>query len=336
MKAIIKAIEYYVPEGVLTNEQLAAEFPEWTPDRIEKKLGIVTRHIAGPDECASDLGVGAAKQLFASGACAPGDVDYLLFCTQSPDFFLPTTACLMQDRLGIPKTAGALDFNLGCSAFVYGLGLAKGLVETGQARNVLLVTAETYSKHMHPKDKGVRTLFGDGAAAALVSEAPGADAPGGLGPFVYGTDGSGGGALCVRSGAMRSHDGPDHVTAGHPFPDSALYMDGGAIFNFTLKVVPESLGALLTRTGLGLNDVDLFVFHQANVYMLDFLQKKCAIPNEKFYLCMKPFGNTVSSTIPIALCHAWREGRIRPGSKVVIVGFGVGLSWASALIEWAV
>lgn len=335
VKAILKAVAYHVPERVLANAELAAEFPEWTPERIENKLGIVERRLAGPDECASDLGCRAAEKLFAAGACAPSDVDCLLFCTQSPDYFLPTTACLLQNRLGIPKTAGALDFNLGCSGFVYGLGLAKGLVETGQARRVLLITAETYSKFMHPRDKGVRTLFGDGAAATLVEGVPDDGRPGGLGPFVYGTDGSGGGALCVPAGGMRARHAGEHQTPGHPFPDSALFMDGGAIFNFTLKVVPESLQALLAKSGVAFAAVDLFVFHQANAYMLDFLQKKCAIPAEKFYLCLKPFGNTVSSTIPIALHHARKEGRLQPGAKVAVIGFGVGLSWASALIEWA-
>lgn len=335
MKAIIQALDFFVPERVLTNGELAAEFPEWTAERIEKKLGIVERHIAGPGECSSDLGYAAAQKLFASGVCAPGEIDYLLFCTQSPDYFLPTTACLLQNRLGLSQTAGALDFNLGCSGFVYGLGVAKGLVETGQAKRVLLITAETYSKFMHPKDKGVRTLFGDGAAATLVAGKPDPAKPGGLGPFVYGTDGGGGNALCVPAGGMRSREGADHVTSGHPFPDSALFMDGGSIFNFTLKVVPESLHALLEKSDIAFDDVDLFVFHQANAYMLDFLQKKCNIPSDKFYLCMKPFGNTVSSTIPIALHHARKEGRLQPGSKVVVIGFGVGLSWASALIEWA-
>lgn len=336
MKAVIKSMDFFVPDHVLTNEQLAAEFPEWTAERIEKKLGIVERHIAGPDECASDLGYAAAKKLFETGACTPGDIDYLLFCTQSPDYILPTTACLLQNRLGLLKSAGALDFNLGCSGFVYGLGVAKGLVETGQAKRVLLITAETYSKFMHPKDKGVRTLFGDGAAATLVEGEPNPAKPGGLGPFVYGTDGGGGKALCVTAGGARSREGANHMTPGHPYPDSSLFMDGGAIFNFSLKVVPESLHMLLEKSGIAFDDVDLFVFHQANAYMLDFLQKKCKIPSDKFYLCMKPFGNTVSSTIPIALCHAWKEGRLQPSSRVVVIGFGVGLSWASGLIEWAV
>ena len=334
MKACIKAIEYHLPEQIVANEQLAAEFPEWTAERIEKKLGIAERHVASADEYASDLAVAAGLKLLASGACAPQEVDYLLFCTQSPDYFLPTSACGIQQRLGLSNAVGALDFNLGCSGFVYGLGLAKGLVETGQARRVLLITAETYSKHMHPLDKGVRTLFGDGAAATLIAAADD-EKTGGLGPFVYGTDGAGAGALIVPAGGMRSRDGAVHMTAGHPFSDRFLFMDGGAIFNFTLKVVPESLNALLDRAHLGREDVDLFVFHQANVFMLDFLQKKCAIPADKFFLCMKPFGNTVSSTIPIALFHAWKQGRLRPGGKVVVIGFGVGLSWASGLIEWA-
>lgn len=333
VKAYIKAIEYHLPEQIVTNEQLAIEFPEWTPERIEKKLGIAARHIAGPDECASDLGVAACKKLFASGICSPGEIDYLLFCTQSPDYFLPTSACLIQHRLGVPRTSGALDFNLGCSGFVYGLGMAKGLVETGQARRVLLITAETYSKHMHPQDKGVRTLFGDGSTATLIAGAEHAEA-GDIGPFIYGTDGGGGGALIVPSGGMRLRDGDEHMTNGRAYPDRFLYMDGGAIFNFTLKVVPEALNALLARAHLKMEDIDLFVFHQANAYMLDFLQKKCNIPADKFYLCMKPFGNTVSSTIPIALHHAWKSGRLHTGSKVVVIGFGVGLSWASGLIEW--
>src|SRR5690242_19857668 len=161
IQAAIKAIEYYLPENAVSTEQLAAEFPEWSVEKIEEKTGIRVRHTAGAGECASDLGCAAAQKLFDSGACAAADIDYILLCTQSPDYFLPTTACLMQERLGIPTHAGALDFNLGCSGFVYGLGLAQGLIATGQAGRVLLITAETYSKFIHPRDKSVRSLFGD-------------------------------------------------------------------------------------------------------------------------------------------------------------------------------
>ena len=169
MQAQISAIEYYFPTNVVTNEDLARDFPEWTPAKILEKTGIAERRLAAADQCSSDLAVEAAEKLFQSGACQRSEVDYLLLCTQSPDYFLPSTACLLQDRLGIPQTAGALDFNLGCSGYVYGLGLAKGLIETGQARKIVLITAETYSKFMHPSDKSVRPLFGDAAAATLIS-----------------------------------------------------------------------------------------------------------------------------------------------------------------------
>jgi 3-oxoacyl-[acyl-carrier-protein] synthase-3 len=335
MKAVIKAIEYALPEGELTNEQLAARFPEWTAERIEKKLGIRTRHIADEGESAMDLGLAAARRLFDRGACRPADVDYVLFCTQSPDYFLPTTACLVQNRLGIPSTAGALDMNLGCSGFVYGLGLAKGLVETGQCANVLLITAETYSKFIHPDDKSVRTLFGDAAAAILIGVQADASAPGGIGPFDYGTDGSGGDCLIVKAGGMRNRSGAGRKSEKHPFTDEFLYMDGGAVFNFTLRVVPGSVKAVMDKAGLTMDQVDLFVFHQANHFMLDHLRDKCGIPPEKFFVNMSDVGNTVSATIPIALKHALLEGRLTTGKRVVISGFGVGLSWSSAFIEWA-
>lgn len=335
MKAVIKAIEYVVPAGELTNEQLAAQFPDWTSDRIEKKLGIRNRHIASELESSMDLGLSAARALFASGACQASDIDFVLLCTQSPEYFLPTTACMMQAQLGIPSTAGALDYNLGCSGFVYGLGLAKGLVETGQCGNVLLITAETYSKFIHPEDKSVRTLFGDAATATLISACNTASDSGFIGPFHYGTDGSGAGSLIVKAGGIRNRTGTGQMTEKHLFSDEFLYMDGGAVFNFTLRVVPGSIDVVLAKSGVTKDQIDLFVFHQANQFMLDHLREKCGIPPEKFYVHMSEVGNTVSSTIPIALKHAMIEGRVVRGSRIIISGFGVGLSWASAYIEWA-
>ena len=338
MQAVIKAIEYYVPERVLTNAELAQQYPEWTADRIEKKLGIIERHIAADHETASDMGVKAAERLFASGICKPGEIDYMLFCTQSPDYFLPTSACLMQDRLEIPQTAGALDFNLGCSGYIYGLSLAKGLIETGQAGNVLLITAETYSKFMHPSDKSVRTLFGDAATATIIQRIavqPGSSPA--IGPFVLGTDGKGARNLIVEAGALRKRktDGQiQYDEQGNPHADDFLYMNGGEIFNFALDAVPRAVHDLLAKAGLAQDTVDLFIFHQANQYMLEFLRKKCRIPAEKFFICMRHFGNTVSSTIPIALQNAAQDGTIRPGATVMLVGFGVGYSWGATLIRW--
>jgi len=336
LHAAVRAIEYHLPDGVLSTDELAAAFPEWSVAKIDAKTGISCRHIAAPGECSSDLAVAAAQKLFASGACVAGDVDFVLFCTQSPDHFLPTTACLVQDRLGIPTTAGALDFNLGCSGFVYGLGLAEGLISSGQASRVLLLTAETYSKFLNPRDRSVRTIFGDAGAATLLHavETP---APL-LGPFVYGTDGAGGPNLVVPAGGMRRPH--SEATAreaeaeqGNVRSADNLFMDGPEIFNFTLTAVPESVDRLLKKSGLSLDQVDLFVFHQANRYMLDHLRKRLHIPVEKFVLAMADCGNTVSSTIPIALKCAAAKGQLQRDSVVMLVGFGVGYSWGATMLR---
>jgi 3-oxoacyl-[acyl-carrier-protein] synthase III len=338
MKAAIAAIEYYLPAGVLTTAQLATEFPEWSVEKIDSKTGIEERHIAGADECASDLAAAAAQRLFAAGACTPGEIDYLLLCTQSPDYFLPTTACVLQRRLGLPTSAGALDFNLGCSGFVYGLGLAQGLIETGQASNVLLITAETYSKFLNRRDKSVRTIFGDAAAATLL-RARDVQEPM-IGPYIYGTDGRGAENLIVATGGMREPRTADSARecedeSGNTRSRDNLFMNGSEIFAFTLDAVPKSVAGLLARAGMDTADVDLFVFHQANRYMLEHLRKKMKLPAEKFYLAMSHCGNTVSSTIPIALKQASSEGRLKDGMRVVLVGFGVGYSWGAVLVRWA-
>lgn len=322
--ARLAAIEYYLPETELTNAELAAAYPEWSIDKIELKTGIRSRRIAGADECSSDLAVKAAEQLFASGVCDRVDIDFVLLCTQSPDYFLPTTACLVQQRLGIPTSAGALDFNLGCSGFVYGLGLAQGLIETGQAKNVLLITAETYSKFIAPADRSVRTIFGDAAASALVTVG---DAPR-IGPFVYGTDGSGAENLIVRTGGSRN-PAPTGSAPG------LLHMAGPQIFEFTMTAVPAAVASLLAKTQLTAGEIDLFVFHQANQHMLENLRRRLAIPVDKFCVDLADCGNTVSSTIPIALKRAALTGKLREGDRVMVVGFGVGYSWASALVRWS-
>jgi 3-oxoacyl-[acyl-carrier-protein] synthase III len=337
MTAEIRGIEYYLPPHTLSNEDLAVEFPEWSIAKIQAKTGIAQRHIAAPEECSSDLAAAAAHKLFHSGVARPSEIDYLLLCTQSPDYFLPSTACLLQDRLGIPTHAGALDFNLGCSGFVYGLGLAQGLIQTGQASNVLLITAETYSKFIHAKDKSVRTLFGDAAAATLVSAAPETSD---LKPaYVFGTDGKGGQNLIVPAGGLRRRSSAETAVEvaddnGNTRSADNLFMNGAEIFNFTLLAIPECVRQLLCRSGRQLEEIDLFVFHQANQYMLDHLRKKLKIAPEKFYLWLAGCGNTVSSTIPIALKNAAADGVLTPGKLVMLVGFGVGYSWGATLVEW--
>ena len=335
-KAALTAIEYFLPDRVLTNADLASEYPEWSIDKIRQKTGIDERHISGPDQCSSDLGVAAAEKLFQSRACAREEIDYLILCTQTPDYFLPSTSCLMQERLKLRTSIGAFDFNLGCSGYVYGLGLAKGLIETGQANTVLLITAETYSKFVHPGDKSVRTLFGDAAAASLLRCVSGDDDT--LGPFVYGTDGSGAENLVVRTGGMRNR-----VTGlalaetddqGNTRSVDNLYMNGQEIFAFTLNTIPRVVRCLAEKSGVALDEIDLFVFHQANQYMLEHLRKRLKIADESYVISMRHCGNTVSSTIPIALKDACDIGKLRTGAHVMVVGFGVGYSWAASLLRW--
>jgi len=209
-RAVLQAIEYHLPEARVTNDALAEQFPEWTPARIHEIVGVDERHVAASDECASDLAVAAATKLLASGRASPADIDYVIHCTQAPDYFLPTTACVIQNRLGLPTHCGAVDLNLGCSGYVYGLGLAKGLIESDQANRVLFLTADRYSKYLNPRDKSVRSVLADGAAATLLTSD--ASATGGrlAGPFVYGTDGRGASNLIVPAGGRR------HATAVRP------------------------------------------------------------------------------------------------------------------------
>lgn len=323
----IKAIEYYLPQKILSNSDIAKDFPGWTEEKIYNKTGIVNRHIADDSEYVSDLAYCAARKLFENHSIEPKDVDFLILFTQSPDYNLPTTACILQDRLEIPKSAGAFDINLGCSAFIYGLAVAKSLINSSIAKNVLLITSETYSKYINPKDKSVVSIFGDGAAAALISYTEASL----IKEFDLGTDGSGAEHLIVSSSGMRSRR-----TEKDYQDDSldSLYMNGPEIFNFTIDIVPKSIDNVLKKNNLTLNDIDFFVFHQANSYMLNHLRKKCSIPEDKFFINMIDTGNTVSSTIPIALCLAEKEGRIKRGDTILLVGFGVGLSWGSTIIVW--
>ncbi len=331
--AYIKAISYYLPQKILTNADLVAEFPEWSAEKVAQKVGVRSRHIAQKDETAGDMAEKAARKLFVEYGIAPTEIDFILLCTQSPDYFLPSTACLLQHKLGIPQTAGALDFNLGCSGAVYGLALAKGLIEAGIAGDVLLLTAETYSKYLHPQDKSNRSIFGDGAAACLVSSQGFAE----IGNFALGTDGSGAQNLILATGAARQPQPSHRVTTdeeGHLRRDDFLYMNGGAVFNFTLDVVPPLINDILRRNNMKSDDVDLYLFHQANKFMLNTLRKVCSIPKDKFYVDLENVGNTVSSTIFIGLKDCMDKGRIVPGAKVMVAGFGVGLSWAGTVFTF--
>lgn len=326
MEAYISLIAKYLPENIEVN-----------PDnRLTKKTGIKQRHITLEGELASDLAINACLNLFKQGV-DKSKIDFILYCTQSTDYFLPSTACILQDRLNLNKNVGALDFNLGCSGYVYGLSMAKGLIETGQSSNVLLITSETYSKYIHPKDDTVKPLFGDGATATLITSCKEENSSG-LEHFVFGTDGSGYDKLIVPVGGMRNpyrkiDIAEEQDEAGNIRTNANLYMNGAAISDFALKAVPDTVKEILNKANLDKEEIDYYVFHQANKFMLNFLQQKCDLQGLPFWNDVTNYGNTVSSSIPLALIDLVEQNKTKNFSKVMLIGFGVGLSWAGCIAD---
>ena len=335
--ARVEDIAVYLPETVLGNDELASLYPEWPADKILEKTGIKERRIAAQGETAGDMAYEAARNLFAQGHVTAQDVDFIILCTQAPDYVLPTTGCLLQDRLGISRQAGALDINLGCSGYVYGLSLAKGLIETQAARCVLLLTSDTYSKYIHPLDKSVRTLFGDAAAATVIFAREATEQA--IGPFVFGTDGTGAKNLIVEAGLYRmpkscytSVEETDDY--GNVRSLDNLYMNGAEVMAFSLKEVPKAADALLNKASITKDDIDFFILHQANKFMLEALRKKLKLDEDKLPITMERYGNTVSSTIPIAMHTLKSQGKLWNGKRLMLVGFGVGYSWAACLLNY--
>ena len=320
--ASVGPIAIHMPDTVEDNDFLAAEFPNWDMETIFSKTGIRVRRIAADGECASDLAVQAAEKLFRDHDVDRSTVDFLLLCTQTPDYPLPTTACLLQDRLALPTSIGALDFNLGCSGFVYGLSLADGLIRSGTAERVLLITADTYSKYIHPTDRSLRTIFADGAAATLVEAA----AESSLGPFVLGTDGRGADCLMVTEGGNRPPDQAMKTRKRKRWP-SSLYMAGPELVKFTLDVVPPMLKQLLADAKLTRDDIDFYLFHQASTFMLDHLRERLKLDEDAAPVALEQYGNTVASTIPVLMHELRNNGRLQPGKRSLMIGFGVGFSW---------
>jgi len=329
-KAYIRHITYFLPERIVTNEEIVRDFPEWSVEKITEKVGVKQRHVAADDETATDLAEKAAQRLIEENNIDRSSIDFVILCTQSPDYFLPTSACLLQERLGLREDIGAFDFNLGCSGFVYGLAVAKGLIAGGVADNVLLLTSETYNKYLHPRDKGNRTIFGDAASATLVSSEGQIE----ICDFALGTNGKGANNLIVKSGASRLREKQNDVTFdknGNPVSSDHLYMNGAQIYVFTQRNVPKVVNEVLEKNHLAKEDIDLFVLHQANQYMLDFLRKKMGIPENRFFMFMENVGNTVSSSIPVCLTEAQRENRLK--GNVLLCGFGVGYSWGAVVLK---
>lgn len=332
--AAIAHISYHLPDKVLDNKALVQEFGVWTEEKIYQKTGVRERRVVD-GELVSDLAAAAGEKLLAESGVPRESIDFLLLCTELPDYFLPATACVVHNRLGLRTSAGALDFNLGCSGFIYGLALAKGLIAAELAGRVLLITADTITRTINPGDKSTRTIFGDGAAATLVVRSE----TDGIGQFVLGTDGSGKDNLIIPAGAWacpRSAETAETRTNrwGNTRSAENIYMNGPEVLRFTLEAVPPAIDGIMSRHGLAMDDIALVVFHQATRLILDNLREEMGIPHEKYYINLEEKGNTVSATIPIALRDAADEGRLHRGDRVLIAGFGVGYSWGGTILEW--
>lgn len=331
--AYLNCLTYYLPEQMLSNEAIHHEHPEWDIDKIARKTGIYNRHIAGENEFASDLAVAAANQFFEEFQIDRNDIDMLVCCIQNPDYIMPATACIVQDELGLSKSCGAFDFNLGCSGYVYGLGIAKGLVDGGLAQNVLLITAEVLTKYIGKADRSNRSIIGDGATASLISaKKKGFD----LLNFVFGTDGSGVKHILIKEGGIRYPEITNVYLEdefGNKWKPSEFYMNGREVFSFVLSTVPVLVEDTLAKNNLSKDDISYFVFHQANKYMLEHVRKKLEVPEERFVILMEDCGNTSSCSVPIAFKRLMEQKEIHSGEYLCLTGFGVGLSWGGVVIR---
>ncbi len=324
--AEIGPIAIAVPDRFETNEYLQAQFPEWDMQEIGEKTGIKKRFIASEHQTAADLAVQEDERLFTEQSIDRSSIDFVLLCTQTPDYPLPTTACLLQQRLGLRQECGALDFNLGCSGFVYGLALADGLIQSRTAKRILLLTAETYSKYIDPNDRSLRTIFGDAAAARRFDAGQQAS----LRAFQFGTDGSGADTLMVTDGGARRAEQaikPRHKKRWK----SRLYMDGPELMSFTVMAIPKLIEQILQLGHLSRPEIDLYLFHQATRKMLEQLQNRLGLSERELPIRLEEYGNTVSATLPILITQMRAEARIRPNNNNLLVGFGVGWSWAGCV-----
>lgn len=319
----------YLPPGVLTNEKLTQGLGKWTPKEIHDKIGIDRRHVANSDQYTSDLAVAASEELLARHPAALREkIDLLIICTQTPDYTLPTTACLVQHRLQLGTGVAAFDVNLGCSGFVYALSVARSMIATGDVKLALICCADTYCKWIGNQDTVTRPIFGDGAAAILVGRLK-EEVPG-IGRFVFGTDGSGWDKLIVRnSGGHAALNAPEGRGE-----DRHLYMNGPEIFRFTTVAVKSAIASLLTQLHIGKDAFRWFILHQASGFILKHLIQNCELEAERTPILLQNTGNTVSASIPLVLASLLESQKLQPGDRLVLVGFGVGYSWACCDVVW--
>jgi len=330
----IKYISCYYPENTITNATLQEEFPSLKLKELTRLTGVYQRHICGEEETSVDMGIRAADKLFSSYPIDKTSIDFVIFCSAGGDFITPASACIIQNRLGLPSNCGAFDINQGCTGYIYGLSLADSLISSGNAQNILLITSEAITKTIHTKDSSNRAIFGDAATASLILNSENSD----NGRFIFGTDGSKYDKIIIKHGRERyplpEYAEEDRIDKyGNVLNDANFYMDGSEVFNFSVTKAPELVNELLKSRNLNFNDIDYFIFHQANQIILETLGKKLKIPNDKLIIDIETTGNTVSSTIPIAIHNALERGKIKKGDTVMLAGFGVGFSWGGTIIK---
>ncbi len=334
MKAAITAIAYATGSNRVGLDEMRARFGTETADKIAAMSGILERRAVDANTCASDLAENAARLLFDSSLASPESIDLLIFATQTPDYAMPSNACIMQDRLGLGKSCAAFDINLGCSQFPYALATAGAWLEASLARRALVITADTATRLIHPMDKSAVSLFGDAAAATIVEKSDDSI------DFVFGTNGAGYADLICPTSGMRTPPTPrdfeEYTDAdGNVRTNANMKIDGFKIFAFAYKTIPQAVNELLKKNGMGVDDIDLFVFHQAGEMMVSAAADRLKIPPEKVYFKMHDIGNCGGASVPIALADAAINGRLKAGMKVAVCAFGVGLSWGAALLEWS-
>ncbi|MFK5856956.1 MAG: ketoacyl-ACP synthase III [Bacteroidota bacterium] len=335
MQNKIQDISCYFPETVLTNEHLQEEFPKLKVPELTRLTGVKKRYICDDDQTSTDLGIAAANKLFKESKISKDDIDYIIFCSAGGDYITPASSTIIHNKLELPANCGAFDFNQGCTGYIYGLSIADSIITAGNAKNILLITAEAITKTIHTKDSSNRAIFGDAATASIITKK---DTPNRFGKFIFGTDGSKFDKIIIKHGRERfplakfAHE--DTIDGyGNVRNDANFYMDGAEVFNFSVSKAPELVSQLLAESNLEFNDIDFFIFHQANRIILETIGLKLKIPRNKLIIDVENTGNTVSSTIPIALHNAISSGTIGSGNTLLIAGFGVGFSWGGTILE---
>lgn len=315
----------YVPEKILTNADLE-KMVETNDEWIVTRTGMKERHIAREDEASSDLAYEAALIALKKANLAPEDLDLILVATITPDSAFPSTACILQNRLGAKKAA-AFDLSAACSGFIYGLASASNFIATGMYKNALVIGAECLSKITDYTDRNTCILFGDGAGAVVLGEVP---AGRGFLSFELGADGSGGELLKLAGGGSRMPSSQSTVDNKQHY----IYMAGSEVFKFAVRIMGNAAEEVLRKAGLEKSDIDLLVPHQANIRIIQSAVHRLNLPEEKCMINLHKYGNVSAASIPLALAEADEEGRIKPGDCVVLVGFGGGLTWGATAIRW--